>query len=142
MEKDYLKEYHKKDYLKNKDKINARNKIWKEKNKEKQKGYFQKWKNNNREKLRGQKKKIYYLHKLIVDKIIKDFYHGKSISSYPLEAKKMFSRRIVQRIKIPSEQLCGRCKLHLAKEKHHKDYNKPLEVEFLCLDCHVKSRND
>ena len=39
-------------------------------------------------------------------------------------------------IKIPKGQLCVECNKKLAVEKHHEDYNKPLEVKFLCKGCH------
>ncbi len=42
------------------------------------------------------------------------------------------------KIKIPKAQICQKkgCK-NLAIQKHHRDYSKPLEVMFLCKDCHI-----
>lgn len=33
-------------------------------------------------------------------------------------------------------QLCERCKINKAKDRHHPDYSKPLMVELLCHNCH------
>lgn len=40
-------------------------------------------------------------------------------------------------IKIPQGELCTRCGIALATDKHHPDYSKPLEVQFVCEKCHV-----
>jgi len=42
------------------------------------------------------------------------------------------------KIKIQKGKLCELCNLNEAKEKHHEDYSKPLEVLFLCSRCHKK----
>lgn len=42
------------------------------------------------------------------------------------------------KIKIQKGKLCDSCKTNKAKHKHHKDYTKPLEVEFLCIPRHNK----
>jgi len=36
---------------------------------------------------------------------------------------------------------CYDCKTKKAEHKHHEDYNKPLEVVFLCRSCHKKRHN-
>ncbi len=41
-------------------------------------------------------------------------------------------------IKIPKGQMCQDCKSKFAIDRHHPDYSKPLEVEFLCRSCHKK----
>ena len=46
-----------------------------------------------------------------------------------------------QKIQIPKDQLCGICKINQAVIRHHPDYNKPLEVEFLCAGCHYNVHN-
>jgi hypothetical protein len=55
---------------------------------------------------------------------------------YPEKVKATILSR--KYIKIPKGKLCQLCKQNEAKEKHHEDYNKPLEVLFLCLRCHKK----
>lgn len=43
-------------------------------------------------------------------------------------------------IKIPQNQICEICKIHLAKVRHHDDYSKPLEVKFVCKKCNNNLR--
>jgi hypothetical protein len=41
---------------------------------------------------------------------------------------------------IPENQLCQECGNNLATQKHHDNYNNPLEVKFVCDECHVRKR--
>jgi len=43
----------------------------------------------------------------------------------------------IRHIKIPDGQLCTKCSINLAIERHHPDYSKPLEVVLVCRNCHV-----
>lgn len=36
---------------------------------------------------------------------------------------------------------CDKCKTPCKPEGHHKDYSKPLSVEWLCAQCHLKCRS-
>lgn len=59
--------------------------------------------------------------------------------NYKENTKELKARhRANYKIKIPVDQLCEKCKINKAIEKHHEDYNKPLEVKFLCRVCHNK----
>jgi len=40
------------------------------------------------------------------------------------------------KIKIPKYCKCELCHKRLAKEKHHPDYSRPLNVIFVCIKCH------
>ncbi len=54
---------------------------------------------------------------------------------YPLKVK---ARQMAkEKIKIPLNQLCVSCNERKATDRHHEDYNKPLEVVFLCHSCHM-----
>jgi 5-hydroxyisourate hydrolase-like protein (transthyretin family) len=44
--------------------------------------------------------------------------------------------RAVQAGKLTKPKLCESCKQELKLEAHHEDYNVPLEVVWLCKDCH------
>jgi hypothetical protein len=41
-----------------------------------------------------------------------------------------------KKVIIPSGKLCEFCNSSLADVKHHFNYNKPLDVTFLCKKCH------
>lgn len=106
--KKYMKEY----YQKNKVEIKAKIKEYKENNKEK----IKKWKENNKELIKEHRKKDYLTH----------------LPQY--KARKVAYKKI----KIPKGQICVKCKKELATERHHEDYDKPLEVELVCKKCHIK----
>ena len=42
------------------------------------------------------------------------------------------------RIKIPENQICEVCKINKSTERDHRDYSKPLEVQFVCHQCNCK----
>lgn len=52
--------------------------------------------------------------------------------------EKIKARTRAGQIKMPLNQICQHCEHHIATEKHHEDYDKPLEIEFLCRKCHLK----
>lgn len=53
---------------------------------------------------------------------------------YPIKIK---AHQIANKyIKILKNQLCEKCLKELAKYKHHENYDKPLEVNFVCISCH------
>jgi transposase len=68
--------------------------------------------------------------------------------SYIRKYRKKYSKENPEKIKahnlakyyinIPKNQLCEICNKNKAKEKHHEDYSKPLEIKFLCVSCHQK----
>ena len=45
-------------------------------------------------------------------------------------------------INIPKNKLCEKCSKMIARDKHHEDYNKPLEVRFVYKQCHAKLRKN
>jgi len=59
--------------------------------------------------------------------------------------EKVKAHYLSRRINIPKYKKCDRCESNLAVVKHHEDYSKPLEVEFVCYSCHnqlVKNRGN
>ena len=44
----------------------------------------------------------------------------------------------LRKIKIPNRQICQNCNIKPAIERHHYDYDKPLEILFVCKDCNEK----
>jgi len=94
-------------------KINVRN--WQRKNKKIVNAKSLKWKNKNRK------------HIAIYDKIRNTRF--PEILKAHNEARKII---------IPKESICEICGCPDRLEKHHSDYSKPLEVKFLCKDCHMR----
>jgi len=64
-------------------------------------------------------------------------YHNEYVKEdrkkHPLHHK---ARALANKIPIPKGTMCVNCKKELAVERHHKDYDKPLEFELVCLPCH------
>jgi len=54
--------------------------------------------------------------------------------------EKYYAHKLMNKkgIKIPKNEKCNKCKINLAKIRHHPDYSKPLKVKFLCKKCHFK----
>ena len=43
----------------------------------------------------------------------------------------------VKRGKVERKTECERCGSNIKVQAHHRDYSKPLEVEWICLRCHM-----
>jgi len=67
--------------------------------------------------------------------------HSKNVSKYEKKNKDKVNakQKAREQIPIPIGQLCQRCDINPATERHHRDYSKPLMVLFLCKSCHVKA---
>lgn len=114
--KERIEEYRKKYSQENKEKINQKAKERYYKNREKRLKQIVEWRKKNKDKVNQYQNKNYHKHK---------------------SNKKFYARYLANRkIKIPKNQMCEICNKMKAIHKHHKDYLKPLEVRFLCLNCH------
>lgn len=103
------------------EKINRNHRIWREENKEKLLPKYKIYNKNN-----------YYKHreKIIVQQKVFN-------EAYPL----IYKARIEAR-KIPHKENCEHCGSTKFLQKHHKDYDKPLEVITLCSNCHAKTKKN
>lgn len=139
----------KKWYIKNPEKVKNARKKWMSNNKEKIKAIKNKWRLNNKDKVKEHKKKYNEKHKEEVKEQQKNWRlsHKEKINNHrknkyvedALFRKKILARdKATRKIKIPKNQLCETCNINLATERHHPDYSKPLEVKFLCRECHNK----
>lgn len=112
--------------------IEHRNKTYKE--------YQKKWWVENKDKIRGYKAKrhdkiLEYERKRKKTKAFKD----KLKEEYQKNKEKFLARQKANKyITIPKGKLCEICNKELAKYKHHNNYSKPLEVIFCCSMCHNK----
>ena len=142
-----IKEYKRQYYQRNKERLHKLNKEWIKNNpakaKEYQKNYRQKEKSKGlcRERNRKWTKNNQYKVKVRreLNKEKQKGYVKKSNEKYPKHIK---ARQLANyNIKITKEQICDECGSNLAEHKHHEDYSKPLEVQFLCNYCHsIKHR--
>ena len=130
------KEYHQKYRQQNKEELKKYHSKWRAKNRDKIRERYHKvkeieleYKRNNREKtnkqLREWRKK-----------------NPSKVKDYTKKYKEKIKVQMManKHIRIPNGQMCQECGKRLAIHKHHEDYNKPLEVEFLCGVCHSGRR--
>lgn len=154
----------KKKYVAHKDHIDAKNKAWAEKNREKSNAIKKAYKERNRDSYLAQQrkaKKERYLkdRDLILSqrqtpeaqKVLKKWrqenrarLNAKSLVRYHLsEDKSKFAARQDVRYglingKISKPDKCQVCGSGNKLEGHHHDYQRPLEISWLCVPCHKK----
>lgn len=86
------------------------------------------WRNNNREYLRQYTKDWLSAHP--------DW--QKTYRQQPEEQRKCQARRATRKLKHSRPAACQRCcNDSPVLFKHHHDYSKPLDIVWLCQDCHV-----
>ena len=100
------------------------------KDKNMRKKYLKKYYEKNRERCNLLKKEYKKRNKGTYAKLQREYR-----KRYP---EKILAHTLSKKIKIPEKKLCEGCESNLAKEKHHQNYNKPLEITFLCKSCHTK----
>lgn len=106
--------------------------------------YKQKWRMNNLEKHREISRNWNKLHKEQIRiksrewRINHQGYTREYLLNNPeIQKKAKIYWFVHHHIKIPKNQLCEICNKNLAIDRHHEDYNKPLEIIFCCRDCHA-----
>jgi hypothetical protein len=53
--------------------------------------------------------------------------------------EKVIARNLAKyHIQIPKNKICEECGINKATHRHHEDYSKPLEVNFVCHQCNSK----
>lgn len=129
--KEEVKQHRKEDHIKNKERDNRQSREYSKNHKEDIKKYYQK----NKEKV---KQSVYKWREENHQKWMDSKYQERKNyrKKYPQRLK---ATRLVARIlkKMPLGVLCQDCNT-LAKVRHHEDYDKPLEVVYLCTLCHQK----
>ncbi len=109
-----------------------------------EKEYQKKYREKNREKLIEAKRKHYQENKEMYAK--KRERWAKENPEKMKKAREKYSKNNPEKkkakdkarwnIKFDKDQMCVFCEGRKAKEMHHPDYSKPLEVMFLCIQCH------
>jgi hypothetical protein len=97
-----------------------------------------KYREENRERVRARERRWWNEHPDFA-KAYRAKMKAQNIERYPekYKARTIFSRAIRHgKIQRPSE--CSLCGLSCTPEGHHHDYSKPLDVIWLCKNCHWK----
>jgi len=155
------KNYHKKWYQENKERISTKQKVYFQKHKERYHQQIKNWYEKNKEKLNENRRQKYWenhMEQLIrgrnyylknkkqISEKMKRLrienpekfrgWYNKYNKNNPLKQK---ARSLANYyIKIPENQNCEVCKVNKAIERHHEDYSKPFEVNFVCHRCNKK----
>ena len=137
-----------KNYKENKNGVKDKDKAYREKNRDRLNQNLKeyhiktrperlKYKRNNLERNRKEALKYYHKNKKEIMRKRQERYHND-----PEYHKKMLARyktrRDLKAGKIKKPNKCMSCKQDKSLEIHHLDYNKPLEVLWLCRICHRK----
>ena len=64
--------------------------------------------------------------------------HAERQKKYSEKHKDKIKAKTTAQYHIEIRGMCQRCKLKLAEERHHPNYDKPLYVELLCKKCHFE----
>lgn len=113
---------------------NQRSKEYYAKNKEKAKEYAKIYRLNNKEKIKNIEKNYKLSGKR---KIANEKGSKKHRELYPEKVRARNTvNTAVYRGKIIKPNLCAKCNKNKKLEGHHNDYNKPLEVIWVCKECH------
>lgn len=115
-----------------KDCMNKKKRMLYSDNKEKQYAANRKWVKENRERVRKNSRAWYASHPEHYAEYVK-----KQRRDNPQMALAYATvENAIRSGKIMRPELCGSCKNPGLIQAHHKDYSKPLDVEWLCVKCH------
>jgi len=159
--KEKLRDIGKRYYDKNKEKIKSTQKKWREENKEKIDEYQAKWRDENRERTRANSLRYQKENKEKVNEYRRKWNEKNKDKtrtyqennrekiniwqrSYTKQEHVKFRKRAnaklnyhVKRGNIFKPELCSICGEKKRVESHHHDYEKPLDVIWVCRKCHV-----
>lgn len=127
------KEKHRKNYYENnKVLLNTKAREYYSKNKQREIDQSRKWHRNNTEKAKATDKRYYEKNK---EKLLTNYrkYHKKHPER---EIARNTVRYAVKTGKIQKPDRCINCNVINPLDGHHEDYDKPLEVQWLCRSCH------
>ncbi len=134
--KAYMREYHKKWYAKNRERIIEQVNAWAEANPEKRKEIARKY---ARSEKGAESRRRNYMLEDATKRLERREQAKRSRLRYPEKARARWTLKdAVKAGKIGRPSVCSRCAKECKPHGHHPDYAKPLEVIWLCRACHGK----
>lgn len=123
-----------------------KNREWERKNPELTRAKHKRWQDKNPERVRSNQRKYYERNK---EKILSKMRESRKKNDYAITKKYRQKNRhkidchnfVALAVKlgyINRPTKCDRCEVHCKPHGHHDDYDKPLEVVWLCRKCHGK----
>lgn len=151
-----LREYKRNHREQNKEHYDEMKSAYTEEHREEIAAYKKQWAIDNEERLKEKRKVEYYANvemyrekskkyaKTEVGKIKRKETIERYLSTE--EGKEKHKCRSIVNAAIRSRKLirptiCSRCKIECKPQAHHVDYNRPLEVTWLCVRCHEKEHH-
>jgi len=101
-----------------------------------QKCYAKEWRKNNKDKIKSYLERSREHRKQWKRDNIEKIRKWKNNWNNKNRHKRKAHNMADYSVNIPKGHLCEICNKELATERHHPDYNKPLEVMLLCSSCH------
>lgn len=95
----------------------------------------EKWRSENHEAIRDQKRE--YRKRTREERRIQSRNYYKKIDHKKIKARGLLNHKIRSK-QIIRPELCEDCMQKTELHGHHHDYDKPLEVKWLCSSCHAK----
>lgn len=106
---------------------------WRLRNPEKQKEYRRRWRERNADKVQLSKTEW---RKKYPERSIESGRAWRAVNKEKIRAQHVVSHAI-ERYGLVKPGLCQRCGEKPSAVAHHPDYNRPLDVAWLCRPCHI-----
>ncbi|USL89278.1 homing endonuclease [Bacillus phage vB_BceH_LY2] len=128
-------------YLKNEEYIKEKQREYRVNNRDKRYEYQKEWQRKNKDKLAQYQKKYFESDKGIQKRReATNRYRFKPENKIKEEAR-MLVKKAISEGELVRPDYCSKCGVEAYVECHHKDYTKPLEVDWLCKPCHEEEHH-
>ena len=139
-----MKKYFKRYCYENREKARERSRLWAINNPEKKKEYAKKWKLKNRKKIEQYKTNFNNNHPNYIKNWIKNNVEKASIifRRYREKNKHRIKAQKIANKAHPIKQICSVIGCNELGERHHSNYDEPLEIIWLCRKHHKELHNN